>query len=274
MAVGLLGLEDLTSSEIEAILARAAHFRETSDSSQRRSKKRPVLASLFFESSARTRAGFESACERLGMEMVSLPSDSLANTVRNLAAMRPDAVVMRHSAAGAPALVASRVAIPVINAGDAAHEHPIAALATARTILNHGGTLRNLRVSVIGDLAHSRVGRSLIHLLSKFGAHIALCGPAPLVPVELARIAPGVTLYSDLSEAVRQAEAIITLPEPAERQREFFPAGEYAEFYTLRAEHMALAKPAAMLIAHHQREDTVEVCTAVLERIIGEQAFN
>ena len=115
------------------------------------------------------------------------------DTLNTLAAMRPDAIVMRHAASGAPHFLARHLATPIINAGDGTHEHPTQALLDARTILDHRGTLEGLRVAIIGDIAHSRVARSNVYLLAKFGVDIVLCGPPPLLPPELARIAPGVT---------------------------------------------------------------------------------
>src|SRR5204862_128874 len=152
--------------------------------------------------------------------------------LNTLAAMRPDAIVMRHSASGAPYFLARYLPTPIVNAGDGTHEHPTQALLDARTILDRVGHLDGLRVAIIGDIAHSRVARSNIHLLSKFGADIVLCGPASLLPPELAHIAPGVRLEHDIREAIRDADVIMMLRVQLERQHEApFPAGEYFRFY-------------------------------------------
>src|SRR5574340_1627774 len=206
--------------------------------------------------------------------------------------MRPDCIVMRHSASGAPHFLARHLAMPIINAGDGTHEHPTQALLDARTVLDQRPSLEGLRVAIIGDIAHSRVARSNIYLLSKFGVDIVLCGPAPLVPPELARIAPGVRITYDIREAIREADVIMMLRVQLERQHEAaYPAGEYFQYYGLRLEHLDLAKPDAMVmhpgpinrgrelaseVADFQRsvilnqvENGVAVRMAVLERVIG-----
>jgi aspartate carbamoyltransferase catalytic subunit len=183
--------------------------------------------------------------------------------------------------------------MPIINAGDGTHEHPTQALLDARTILDRRPRLEGLRVAIIGDIAHSRVARSNVHLLAKFGVDIVLCGPPSLLPHELAAMAPGVTLSTDISEAIRDADVIMMLRVQLERQHEAaFPAGEYFQFYGLRLEHLALAKPEAIVmhpgpinrgrelsseVADSQRsvilnqvENGIAVRMAVLERVIGD----
>ena len=165
-----------------------------------------MVVNLFFEASTRTRVSFEIAAKALGADVVSITApgssvskgESLVDTLNTLVAMRPDAIVMRHAASGAPHFLARYLPTPIINAGDGTHEHPTQALLDARTILDRCGRLEGLRVAIIGDIAHSRVARSNVHLLSKFGADIVLCGPASLLPCELAQIAPGVTLTHDI----------------------------------------------------------------------------
>jgi aspartate carbamoyltransferase catalytic subunit len=182
--------------------------------------------------------------------------------------------------------------IPIVNAGDGTHEHPTQALLDARTILDHRPSLTGLRVAIIGDIAHSRVARSNVHLLSKFGADIVLCGPAPLLPGELAHLAPGVRLAHNMDEALRDADVIMMLRVQLERQHEApMAASEYFRFYGLRLEHLNLAKPDAIVmhpgpinrgrelsseVADSQRsvilnqvENGVAVRMAVLERILG-----
>ena len=204
------------------------------------------------------------------------------DTLNTLAAMRPDAIVMRHAASGAPHFLARYLPIPIINAGDGAHEHPTQALLDARTILDYRQTLEGLRVAIIGDIAHSRVARSNIYLLSKFGVDIVLCGPAPLLPPELERIAPGVSITHDIREAIRDADVIMMLRVQLERQHEAaFPAGEYLELAKPHAivmhpgpinrgreiaSEVADSKVSAIL---NQVENGVAVRMAVLERILG-----
>src|SRR5205085_3095264 len=199
-----------------------------------------TIVNLFFEASTRTRTSFEIAAKRLGADIISIAAsgssvskgESLVDTLNTLAAMRPDAIVMRHSASGAPHFLSRYLPIPIVNAGDGTHEHPTQALLDARTILDRVGHLDGLRVAIIGDIAHSRVARSNIHLLSKFGAQIVLCGPASLLPVELVQLAPGVVLTTDIREALRDADVIMMLRVQLERQHEAaFPASEYFRFY-------------------------------------------
>src|SRR3979411_2299930 len=199
---GLLGSEELDRAEIEPTLARAKYFQPIQNQSFKRldTLRGKMIVNLFFETSTRTRTSFEIAAKRLGADTVSITAsgssvskgESLVDTLNTLAAMHPDAIVMRHSASGAPHFLAQHLAIPIVNAGDGTHEHPTQALLDALTILDHRRALEGLRVAIIGDIAHSRVARSNVHLLSKFGAEIVLCGPATLLPQELSQIAPGV----------------------------------------------------------------------------------
>src|SRR6202789_3914807 len=171
MPAGLLGIEELDRAEIEAILARAKDFQPLQTQSLKKldTLRGKMIVSLFYEASTRTRTSFESAAKRLGADAVSITAsgssvskgESLVDTLNTLAAMRPDAIVMRHSASGAPHFLARYlVETPIINAGDGTHEHPTQALLDARTILDRRPTLEGLRVVIIGDIAHSRVARS------------------------------------------------------------------------------------------------------------------
>jgi aspartate carbamoyltransferase catalytic subunit len=301
MPGGLLGIEPLDRAEMEAILERARHFQRQQVEGRKSDQLRGrMLVNLFFESSTRTRTSFEIAAKRLGADAISITAsgssvdkgESLVDTLNTLGAMRPDAIVMRHSASGAPHFLARYLPTPIINAGDGTHEHPTQALLDARTILDRKTTLESLRVAIIGDIAHSRVARSNMYLLSKFGARIVLCGPASLLPVQLADITPGVTLTHDIREAIRDADVIMMLRVQLERQHEAaFSAGEYFRFYGLRLEHLGLAKPDVMVmhpgpinrgreisseVADSQRsvilnqvENGIAVRMAVLERILS-----
>ena len=254
MPKGLLDIESLTRPEIETILARAKHFQPAAGQGFKRfdvSRGRTVV-NLFFEASTRTRTSFEIAAKRLGADILSITAagssiskgESLVDTLNTLAAMCPDAIVMRHSASGAPHFLSRYLPVPIVNAGDGTHEHPTQALLDALTILDRRGTLEGLRVAIIGDIAHSRVARSNIFLLSKFDVEVVLCGPAPLLPREIGRLAPGVTLTSDMEEAIRNVDVIMMLRVQLERQHEpLFPVNEYFQFYGLRPEHIELAKP-------------------------------
>ena len=304
MPAGLLGIEDLDREEIQAILNRARDFQGSQQHvfTKLDLLKGKMVVNLFFEASTRTRTSFEIAEKRLGAEIVSITAagssvskgESLVDTLNTLNAMRPHAIVMRHAASGAPHFLSRHMKTPIINAGDGAHEHPTQALLDARTILDVKQTLEGLRVAIIGDIFHSRVARSNIYLLSKFGVDIVLCGPASLVPPELASMAPGVTITSDIEEAIRNADVIMMLRVQLERLHEpAFPSSEYFRFYGLRLEHLGLAKPEAIVmhpgpinrgreisseVADSQRsmilnqvENGIGVRMAVLERVLGQQ---
>ena len=253
LRAGLLGIEDLSRTEIEWILRRAKEFQRQQTPGRKLDALRGrMVVLLFFESSTRTRTSFEIAAKRLGADSVSISvaassvskGESLVDTLNTLAAMRPDAIVMRHAASGAPHFLARHLPIPIINAGDGTHEHPTQALLDAMTILDHRPSLEGLKVAIIGDIAHSRVARSNVHLLTKFGADVVLCGPPTLLPEELGRLAPGVKLTYRMDEAIRDADVIMMLRVQLERQFETtFPAGEYFGFYGLRQEHVELARP-------------------------------
>src|SRR5271154_3722920 len=254
MHAGLLGIEELDRAEIEQLLARAKDFQPMQSQSRKKldTLRGYMIVNLFYEASTRTRTSFEIAAKRLGADAVSITAagssvskgESLVDTLNTLAAMRPNAIIMRHAASGAPHFLARYLDTPIINAGDGTHEHPTQALLDARTILDRRPTLEGLRVAIIGDIQHSRVARSDIYLLSKLGAEIVLCGPAALLPPELEKLAPGVSLTNDLREAIREADVIMMLRVQLERQHEAtFASGEYFQFYGLRLDHMELAKP-------------------------------
>ncbi len=304
MPAGLLGIEELDRGAIEAILSRAKDFQPLQSQSLKKldTLRGKMIVNLFYEASTRTRTSFEIAAKRLGADAVSITAsassvskgESLVDTLNTLAAMKPDAIVMRHAASGAPHFLSRHLPTPIINAGDGLHEHPTQALLDARTILDRRPSLEGLRVAIIGDIAHSRVARSNVHLLSKFGVEIVLCGPASLLPRELANLAPGVILTTDIRQAIRNADVIMMLRVQLERQHEAaFPANEYFQFYGLRLEHLDLAKPDAIVmhpgpinrgrelsseVADFQRsvilnqvENGIAVRMAVLEKVIGDQ---
>jgi aspartate carbamoyltransferase catalytic subunit len=284
VAQGLLGIESLSREEIQEILDRARNFQPREGHSFRKYDllRDRMVVNLFFEASTRTRTSFEIAAKRLGADAVSITAqassvskgESLVDTLNTLGAMRPDAIIMRHAASGAPHFLQRHLGIPIINAGDGTHEHPTQALLDARTILDRGAKLEGLRVAIIGDIAHSRVARSNVYLLSKFGADIVLCGPASLLP------------------EIRHADVIMILRVQLERQHEpGFSASEYFQFYGLRLEHLKLARPDAIVMhpgpinrgreisseaADSQRsvilnqvENGIAVRMAVLERVLA-----
>src|SRR5580658_1277114 len=301
MPEGLLGIEDLTRLQVETILDRAKDFQPREGRPHKLDLLRGrMIVNLFFEASTRTRTSFEIAAKRLGADTISITAqassvskgESLVDTLNTLAAMRQDAIIMRHAASGAPHFLQRHLETPIVNAGDGTHEHPTQALLDARTILDRGASLEGLRVAIIGDIQHSRVARSNVYLLSKFGAEIVLCGPASLLPQELKQIAPGITLTTDMREAIRDADVIMMLRVQLERLNDSpFPAAEYYSFYGLRLEHLQLARPSVIVmhpgpinrgrelsseVADSQRSvilnqvgNGIAVRMAVLERILG-----
>ena len=282
---GLLGIEEMERSEIDAILRRAKDFQAVQHQTVKKFDllRGRMIVNLFFEASTRTRTSFEIAAKRLGADAVSITAagssmskgESLVDTLNTLAAMRPDAIVIRHSASGAPHFLARHLPTPIINAGDGTHEHPTQALLDALTILDHRPSLEGLRVAIIGDIAHSRVARSNMHLLSKFGADTVLCGPPTLLPCELMRIAAGVTLTYDMAEAIRDADVIMMLRVQLERQKEaYFASGEYFHFYGLRLEHLDLARPDVIVMhpgpINRGREIASEVADSQISAILNQ----
>ena len=255
---GLLGTEHLTRAEIGAILDRARDFQPGPGQSFKRFDL--LVGPHCGESFSRLRRAHAQASrslpKRLGADAVSITAqassvskgESLVDTLNTLGAMRPDAIIMRHAASGAPHFLQRHLGIPIINAGDGTHEHPTQALLDARTILDRGKKLEGARVAIIGDIAHSRVARSNVYLLSKFGAQIVLCGFTALLPRGL-RNSPPALRFTSMDEAIRDADVIMMLRVQLELQHEAaFPAGEYYQFYGLRLEHLKLAKHDAIVM--------------------------
>jgi aspartate carbamoyltransferase catalytic subunit len=260
----LLGIEDLSVAEIQLMLDTAETFR---DINQRRIKKVPTLRgktviNLFFEASTRTRTSFEIAGKRLSADTINISAatssvvkgETLIDTANNLEAMAPDAIVLRHSASGAPHKIAQHVKAAVINAGDGAHEHPTQALLDALTIRQNKGQLAGLKVAIIGDILHSRVARSDAYLLSKLGAHVFLAGPNTLLPhgfeKQFANSEGSVQFAASVNDAIADADVVMMLRIQLERQAGgFFPSlKEYSIHYGLNLKRLSLAKPDAIVL--------------------------
>jgi aspartate carbamoyltransferase catalytic subunit len=214
-----IALEDFSREEIVEVLDLAVSMKEVL---RRPLKKVPTLrgkmvVTLFFETSTRTRSSFETAAKILSADTLSWTSatssvtkgETLVDTARNLEAMRPDVLVIRHSASGAPDLVARNVACAVVNAGDGAHEHPTQGLLDCFTLRERLGELRGKTVAIVGDISHSRVARSDLHALSKLGAGVRLCGPPTMIPMGVEKL--GATVHHDLKTAVEGADAVVML---------------------------------------------------------------
>ena len=250
----LLGIEHLEATEILRLLTLARRMNP--------SKPRPLLRGkrvflLFYEPSTRTRTSFEIAAKSLGAITTLVLSsgssiekgESLLDTAYTLRAVGADVMVIRHPNAGAPLLMATHLDVPVINAGDGMHEHPTQALLDAYTILRHKKTLTGLQMAIVGDIYHSRVARSAIHLLSKFGVRITLCGPPEFLPDVATSLAPGLHITRTVEEAVRGADAVMVLRVQKERL-----AGtklrlqDYISRYQLTMARLKLAKRDAILM--------------------------
>lgn len=254
----LLGLQDLTEYEINHILDTTDSFKEISE---RPIKKVPTLrgktiASLFFEPSTRTRTSFELAAKRLSADVITINSSSssvlkgetLKDTARNIEAMNIDCIIMRHPSSGTPALLAKYVKVPVINAGDGTHEHPTQSLLDMYTIREKKKKIKGLKVSIIGDILHSRVARSNIWGLSKLGAKVYICAPATLMPPDIEKLPVKAT--TDIKEALQDADVVITLRVQLERQKEkFFPTlREYSREYGIDKEKIKFAKDDVLIM--------------------------
>jgi aspartate carbamoyltransferase catalytic subunit len=254
----LLGLEELSREEILHILDTARNFREVLD---RPIKKVPSLRGVtvcnaFFEPSTRTRLSFELAAKRLSADTLAFSStgssvskgETLLDTVRNIEAMKVDVVVIRHSSSGAPHYLARRIQARVINAGDGFHEHPTQGLLDLYTIRERVADLNGLRVTIVGDIAHSRVARSNIWALSKVGARVTLCGPSTLLPAEIERT--GVRVVPRLEEALEGAQVVMVLRLQLERMKSgLLPSlREYARTFGVTRE--ALERAGRPLVLH------------------------
>jgi aspartate carbamoyltransferase catalytic subunit len=270
----LLGLEGLSRDEILYLIDTADSFKEISE---RDIKKVPTLrgktvVGLFYEASTRTRTSFEIAAKRLSADYVNIASstssatkgETLLDTARNIAAMRPDCLVIRHNASGAPHFLAQRIDCPVINAGDGAHEHPTQALLDLLTIRDHLHRLEDLNVAIVGDIMHSRVTRSNVHALRALGARIRLVGPPTLLPAEAAAWGE---IHHDLRSGIRGADVIMMLRLQRERQgRNFLPSlDEYSRYFCLNRSALAEAHPDAVVLHPGPINRGVEIASDVAD---------
>jgi len=274
----LLGIRDLSSAEIVGILDTAENFREIN---AREIKKVPALRgktiiNLFFENSTRTRTSFELAAKRLSADAVNISvstssltkGETLIDTALNLDAMAPDAIVVRHSSAGVPHQLAKVSKAAIINAGDGANEHPTQALLDAMTIREHKGRIKGLEVAILGDIVHSRVARSNIHLLTKLGANVRVAGPGTLVPTDFQYLVEkGLTVRSKIEDAIEGADVVMILRIQRERQDSaYFPTlGEYSIHYGLTNERLNLAKEDAIVLHPGPMNRGIEIASEVAD---------
>jgi aspartate carbamoyltransferase catalytic subunit len=283
----LLGIQGLAAEEITLILDTARAFAEVST---RPIKKVPTLrgrtvVNFFMEPSTRTRSSFEIAEKRLSADTLNFsPSassvvkgESLLDTARNLEAMAPDMIVIRHKASGAPHFLARHCRSNIINAGDGSHEHPTQALLDAFTIRDKKGRIEGLRIAIVGDLMHSRVLRSNLFLLKTMGADVVACGPPTLIPMALDRI--GVEVTSRIDEAVEGADVIMMLRIQRERQKggAFPSAREYYNLFGMTTQRVARAKADVIIMHPGPMNRGVEIDSAVADgpySVILEQVTN
>ena len=283
----LLGIAELEPWEIEKILDTAAAFEEVA---HRPIKKVPTLRgktviNLFFETSTRTRSSFEIAEKRLSADSVNFSAsssaltkgESLVDTALNLQAMAPDLIVIRHAYPGTPHMLARRLEAGVINAGDGAHEHPTQALLDAFTIRQRKGRLAGLKVAIVGDIEHSRVVRSNVHLLTRMGAEVTVAGLHTMMPAAMAAL--GVKVVHDLDEALEGADVVMMLRIQLERQsRMLFPSiKEYFRLFGLSAERLARAADDVIIMHPGPMNRGVEIASDVADgpfSVILEQVAN
>ena len=254
----LLGLEELSVAEIECILRQAAQFKEDVPNPERKtdhlSGKR--IVNLFLEPSTRTRIAFEIAAKSLSADVISITGKSssltkgetLRDTAMNVQALGADAIVVRHSSAGSSLFLSRTIDVPIINAGDGAHEHPSQALLDMFTLQENLGSLRGKKITILGDILFSRVARSNLWGLTKMGAEVALAGPSTLVPKQFEEM--GARVSHDLRESLADADAVMLLRIQHERQNStHFPSlAEYTTMFGLNMERSKWLKPDAIIL--------------------------
>jgi aspartate carbamoyltransferase catalytic subunit len=271
----ILGIRDLSVEEINLVLDTAESFIEVST---REIKKVPTLRgvtvmNLFYEPSTRTRTSFEIAAKRLSADTINISTatssvvkgETFVDTAKNLEAMNPDIIVLRHSAAGAPHMLSRIVRQCVINAGDGAHEHPTQALLDMMTIREKKKRIAGLKVSIVGDIAHSRVARSNIYGLIKMGAKVTVGGPSTMMPRFIDRL--GVEVHHHVNDAIRDADIIMMLRIQTERQdMSVFPSlREYANLFGLNRKRVALAKDDVIIMHPGPMNRGVEISPDVAD---------
>ncbi len=273
----LLGIEGLTAEQIAYLLDKSESYVAQNRQVDKRSAilRGRTLVNLFFESSTRTRTSFELAGKRLGADVINMSAEgssikkgeTLIDTAMTLNAMHPDVLVVRHQESGAVALLSKKVSCAVINAGDGSHEHPTQALLDAVTIRRRKGRIRGLLVAICGDILHSRVARSNIHLLNIMGARVRVIAPPTLVPAGASNM--GVEVHHDMRKGLAGCDIVMMLRLQSERmQGSFVPSvSEYFHFYGLDYEKLEYAKPDAMVMHPGPMNRGVEIDTEIADDI-------
>jgi aspartate carbamoyltransferase catalytic subunit len=279
----LLDLEHLSPAEITFIFKLAGKMQSHTPRPLLQGKR---IALLFYEASTRTRVSFEFAAKQLGTHTSVINAtassiekgESLVDTGKTLQALGADCIVIRHPSSGAPNVLARNLKVPIINAGDGMHEHPSQGLLDAYTMLRHKKTLKGLKVAMIGDIQHSRVARSNIHLLSKFGADVTLCGPAEFLPEVAVTLAPRLKLTRKLDEAVNKADVVMMLRVQKERLVGLnIDTQKYITHYQLTADLLKLAKKDAIVMHPGPMVRGMEIQSELAESpqaVIEEQVHN
>ena len=262
----LLSLSDLGTEEISHLLERATALEDADPLERAKILAKRRVALLFYESSTRTRTSFELAAKSLGADTTLVSNlsssiekgESLKDTGLTLRALGAEAIILRHNSSGAPWLLEQMTGLPVLNAGDGMHEHPTQALLDLRTIMNHRHpgvtalnekTLEGVTVSIVGDILHSRVARSNMHLLPRLGARVVLCGPKELLPELAAQAGPGVTIERDFEAALKQSQVVMMLRIQAERLAGLqIELASYKTAYQLTAERLREHAPEALVL--------------------------
>ncbi|MGE5699140.1 MAG: aspartate carbamoyltransferase catalytic subunit [Deltaproteobacteria bacterium] len=254
----VLGLADFRVEEMEFVIDTARSMEEilTRDIKKVPALRGKTAVNLFFEASTRTRTSFEIAGKRLSADVVNFSSatssvtkgETLLDTAKNIEAMKPSILIIRHPASGAPHFLSRFVSCSIINAGDGANEHPSQGLLDLYTILKAKGKIKDLKIAIIGDILHSRVVRSDLHSLGRMGARLWLCGPSTLVPKEMERTGARVTY--DIREAVKDADVVMMLRIQLERQKTaYFPSlREYSKMFGLNRRLFSLAREDAVIL--------------------------
>jgi aspartate carbamoyltransferase catalytic subunit len=273
----LLAIAPLTRQEIESLLDLGAEYVDLNRQVQKKrdTLRGRTLINLFFEPSTRTQSSFELAGKRLGADTMNMSvnqsslkkGETLIDTATTLNAMRPDIIVIRHQDSGAVALLADKVSCSVVNAGDGAHEHPTQALLDALTIRRRLGKIEGLTIAICGDVMHSRVARSNVHLLTKLGARVRLVAPRTLMPAGAATW--GAEIFHDMRDGIKGADIVMMLRVQMERMTgAFLPSQrEYFHFYGLDREKLALAKPGALVMHPGPMNRGVEIDSAIADDI-------
>lgn len=253
----LISINQLTVEEVEEILALAREMREKVERREKTEDLKDIsVINLFYENSTRTRSSFELAAKYQGASVLNISASSssvvkgegLKDTAQTLNAYHPDIIVMRHPNSGAHEILKQNVEASVLNAGDGMHEHPTQALLDFMTITDYKKELKGLKVVIVGDLSHSRVVRSNLLLLNKFGCDVTVCGPKTLVPGGIEKM--GAKLVMDFDEAIKDADVVMMLRIQLERQKAgLFPSTEeYRHFYCLDKKRLAMAKPDCIVL--------------------------